>query len=72
MAHETKDQRFKRVAEKRVQNIIRSIRSFSQLANTKTYEWNNEQLSKIWRAVDQEIENCKKSFENPDSSLFKL
>ena len=69
---ETKEQRFKRVAEKRVQNIIHSIRSFSQLANNKIYRWNDSQLEKIWQAIEREINSCQKIFRNPDSDLFKL
>ncbi len=72
MKNESKEARFKRVAEKRVQNIIKSIRALSQLTNKKVYEWNNNQLTKIWNAVGKELENCKKSFEEPNSDVFKL
>ena len=72
MPKETNLERFKRVGEKRVQNIINSIRSLSQLANKRIYEWNKDQLNKIWKAIDNELQECKKSFENPDSVVFKL
>lgn len=72
MDKETKDQRFKRVAEKRVQNVIKSIRSLSQLANNKVYRWNNDQLKKVWGAIEKEINDGKKCFEDPDSGVFKL
>jgi len=69
---ETKEERFKRIAEKRVQNIIHAIRNLSGLSNKKVYEWETEQLEKIWKAIDKEVENCKDSFKNPDSKIFKL
>jgi len=72
MKKETKEERFKRVAEKRVQNLIRSIRSLSQLANSKVYQWRDNQLGKIWAVVENEISRCKKTFEEPDSDIFKL
>ncbi len=72
MGKETKKERFKRVAEKRVQNIINAIRSLSGLSNKKVYEWENGQLGKIWKAIEQEIETCKKSFKDPESNIFKL
>ena len=72
MGKESKEDRFKRVAEKRVQNIINSIQSLSQLTNKKAYQWNNEQLEKIWIAIEEEIDNCKNSFHDPESKLFKL
>jgi len=72
MEKETKEERFKRIAEKRVQNIIHAIRNLSGLSNKKVYEWKTEQLEKIWKAIDKEVENCKDSFKNPDSKIFKL
>lgn len=72
MGKETKKERFKRVAEKRVQNIINAIRSLSGLSNKKVYEWENGQLEKIWKAVEREIINCKKSFKDPGSKIFRF
>jgi hypothetical protein len=72
MGKETKQERFKRVAEKRVQNILNAIRSLSGLSNKKVYEWETGQLEKIWKAVEQEIRNCKDSFKDPGSNMFKL
>jgi hypothetical protein len=72
MSKETKAERFKRVAERRVQNILSNIRSLSQLANKRIYEWNKQQLTKIWGTIEKEIENCKKSFDDPDSTRFTL
>lgn len=72
MEKETKKERFRRVAEKRVQNIIKSIRSLSGLSNKKVYEWEPAQLEKIWEAVDQELNSCRESFRDPESGIFKL
>ena len=63
MIKETKEQRFKRVAEKRVQNVINSIRSLSQLANNKIYKWNDDQLEKIWNTP--EMNRWKKKYNIP-------
>ena len=72
MADETKKDRFKRVAEKRVQNIINGIRSLAQLSNKKVYEWDGKQLEKIWKTLEQEIENCKSNYTHPETKIFKL
>ena len=72
MKKETNEERFKRGAEKRVQNIIKGLRSLAQCSNTKVYAWNKDQLQKIWVAVDKEIEFCKKCFDDPNADLFKL
>jgi hypothetical protein len=72
MAKETKKERFRRVAERRVQNIIQGLRSLAQLSNNKVYEWEDKQLEKIWKTLELEIDNCKNSFNHPETKLFKL
>jgi hypothetical protein len=69
---ESRDQRFKRVAEKRVQNILKGIRSLSQCANSRIYAWDEKQLKKIWDAIEGEITLCKESFDDPEAGVFKL
>ena len=72
MGKETKEDRFTRVAEKRVQTVINCLRTLSQLNNTKVYAWNNDQLSQIWTAIEDEMKKCKMSFNDPQSELFKF
>jgi hypothetical protein len=72
MVKETREQRFKRVAEKRVQNILKGIQSLSQCANNKIYTWDKTQLQKIWDAIDHELRLCKESFSNPEARIFRL
>lgn len=72
MKGETKETRFTRIAEKRVQRVIESIRSLSQCSNKRMYNWNDEQLQKIWTAVDSELASCKESFEKAEPEDFKL
>ena len=72
MKSETKEQRFKRVAEKRVQTLIDSIRKLSQCANKRMYEYNETQLKTIWDAIDQEMEKCKEQFNTSKPDEFRL
>jgi len=72
MKDETKETRFKRIVEKRVQRVIDSLRSLSQCSNKRMYNWNNEQLKKIWNAVDSAVKSCKESFEKAEPEEFKL
>ena len=72
MKGETKKDRFKRVGEKRVQNVLESLRKLSQCSNGKLYEWEEKQLSKIWNVIEKDLEKCKNSFSDPGSKLFKL
>jgi hypothetical protein len=72
MKKENKEERFIRVAEKRVQNVLNSIRSFSQLANKKVYQWDDSQLKAVFKAIEKEMDHCKMNFEDPDSKIFKF
>ncbi|KKL82264.1 hypothetical protein LCGC14_1986490, partial [marine sediment metagenome] len=53
MKGESKEERFKRVAEKRIRRVLDSIRSLTQCSNKRIYNWNDEQLKKIWSAIDR-------------------
>ena len=72
MRGETKEGRFKRVAQKRVQNVLDSLRRLSQCSNKRMYDWNDEQLTKIWSVIDKELKACKEDFANADPEQFRL
>ncbi|MFC1551060.1 hypothetical protein ACFL6P_00710 [Candidatus Latescibacterota bacterium] len=72
MRGQTKQQRFKRIAEKRVQRVLDSLRSLSQCSNKRMYEWEDDQLQKIWSAIENEIAKSKSRFENARPEEFRL
>lgn len=72
MKGENKKERFIRVVEKRVQNVLDSIRRLSQCSNRRMYEWEDEQLKKIWNAIDTELKKCKEGFKTNREEVFKL
>lgn len=72
MKGENKKQRFTRVVEKRVQNVLDSVRRLSQCSNGRMYEWNDEQLTKIWDAIDKELQKCKESYNSTEPEEFRL
>jgi len=72
MRGEDKQQRFTRIVEKRVQNVLDSVKRLSQCSNRRMYEWNDEQLTKIWNAIDTELQDCKESYKTTEPKEFKL
>ena len=72
MKGETKEARFARVAEKRVQRVLDSLKSLSNCADKRIYKWNDEQLRKMWRAIDNELKGCKDRYQSPGMDEFKL
>ena len=72
MKGETKEQRFKRVAERRVRRVLDSLRSLAQCSNKRMYNWDEEQLQKIWDAVDHIFKSCQENFKNAEPEEFQL
>lgn len=72
MKGETKEERFKRIAEKRVRRVLDSLRSLSQCSSKRMYQWNDEQLRRLWAAIDGDLKKCKESFENAEPEEFRL
>ena len=72
MKGETKEQRFKRIAEKRVQRVLDSIRGLSNCSNRRMYEWKDQQLKKIWNAIEVELKLCRESFDKAKPEQFRL
>jgi len=50
-----KNERFKRIASKRVDNIIKNIRSLSNCSNTNNYQFSEEDVNKMTRAIKEEV-----------------
>jgi len=50
-----KKDRFTRVASRRVDNILNGIRSLSKCSNKNNYEYNEEDLNKMVKAIKEEL-----------------
>ena len=71
---EAKDARFKRLAEKRVNVLLDRLRLLGQLSDKRNYDYSDEQVDKIFRAIDGEVKTIKAKFRNGPSGRkrFKL
>ena len=61
---DNKKDNFKRIAEKRTNKIIELISKLQNLTNTSFYEYSDEQIEAIFQAIQTELENQKKIFED--------
>ena len=69
---ETKKEKFIRLAEKRVNNALKQISLVGNLANKNFYDYDKNQVSKILRALKDEIAKIEKEFDNYNSSINKF
>lgn len=69
---ETKRAAFLRLAEKRTNAVLEKIRILSNCANPYAYEYEEEDLRKVFGAIEEELRLAKARFHNHRKRHFKL
>ena len=62
---ESKADRFRRVADARVNKIIKMIRLLGNCSGTGVYEYTDEQVAYIFSALQSELDKAKRRFRKP-------
>jgi hypothetical protein len=68
---ETKREKFIRIAENRTNKAIQMIRSLSNLSNKSNYDFLDEDVRKIFNAIEKELKIAKLKFTEKEEK-FKL
>lgn len=72
---ETSNEKFKRLSEKRVTNVLRSLKILGNLSNTSNYKYSVEEVEKIFKVIQSQVDNTHRKFEvgarNLDRKEFK-
>ncbi len=69
---ESKRERFVRIAERRVNNILINLDSLGNCSNTRNYEYNNEDIRKIFMEIDKKIRETKLKYDDTTSGKQKF
>ncbi len=72
---ETKREKFVRLAEARTNKIIDMLQLLGNCSNSSAYDFTQQDVEKIFSAIEQEIRESKKKFnkiESKKSSRFTL
>jgi hypothetical protein len=69
-----KREKFVYIAQKRVNSALKSISLIGNLANKNNYKYEDQDIRKILKALNEEINNLKNRFQtgNSDDKIFKL
>ena len=68
-----KQARFKKVATKRVDNILKTLDLLSNCSNIHNYEYTSEDVDKIFKALNSKVNNVKSQFNSKlDKKDFSL
>ena len=69
---ESKREKFIKLTELRVNRIMEDLRLLGNCANAYMYEYTDEDIDKIFNAIEEEISTCKKKFSGIKIQKFKL
>lgn len=68
-----KQERFKKVAGNRTNRIIEQIRLLGNCSNKSNYDYSDEEIKKIFNAIDSELRETKKKYtEKTNKQKFTL
>jgi len=69
---ESKRDAFLRLAEKRTNTVLGKIRVLSNCANPYAYEYTEEDVRRIFSAIEQELKAARAKFQDQRKREFKL
>ena len=70
--NETREERFKRVAEARTNAVLDKVRILGNLSNRQMYSYSEEDIRKIFSAIDKQMKEVKAKFNSQKQEKFKL
>ena len=71
-AHETRSDRFRRLATKRTTNVLQALRVLGNCAHRGQYDYTEEEVKKIFAAIEKQLSETKAKFREPSKFEFKL
>ena len=72
MANESKNERFRRLAESRGNRLIREIMLLGNLSNQKNYSYSEEEVERLFAAIQRELDEVRALFDAGSPSARKV
>ena len=72
MEQESRNDRFKRVAAKRTNDILEKIRILGNCSNKSSYDYTEEEVNKIFSEIDKKLKLTKGKFLAGKRERFRL
>ena len=72
---ETKNEKFIRLAEARVNSVIQKIQLIGNLSNRRNYDYSEKEVNELFKAIELELQRAKKLFEvevSKENSKFRF
>ena len=71
-SNETPEQRFKRIAALRTNAVLDKLRILGNLSNRQMYSYSDEDINKIFSAMNKQIKEVRSKFNSRKQEKFKL
>lgn len=72
MSRNKNRERFERLAEKRTQAILEKLDILANCANERRYEYSDEDIEKIFNAIEKKLRETRSKFNTEESKEFSL
>ena len=69
---ETRSERFKRLAVFRTNAVLEKLRILGNLSNKTNYDYSDEEIKKIFSAIDVQLKTIRVRFSGSTKNEFKL
>lgn len=69
---ESPEARFKRIAESRTNAVLDKIRILGNLSNRQMYSYSQEDINKVFSAINKQIKEVRLKFNSNKQEKFKL
>ena len=70
--NETPEERFKRIAAVRTNAVLDRLRILGNLSNRQMYSYSEEDINKIFSAINKQIKEVRIKFNSKKQERFKL
>jgi CHASE1-domain containing sensor protein len=67
-----KQEAFRKLAERRTNAVLERIRILGNLANRAAYEYSDDEIRRIFAAIEQELRLTKSKFQATKKHTFRL
>lgn len=61
---ESKNEKFVRLANARIDNLVEQLRILSNLSHTSNYEYYEEQVELMFKRIEREVRKTKRAFKD--------
>ena len=72
MIKTTKQERFKRLAEYRTNEVLKRLRVLGNCSNRSAYDYIEDDINKIFTEIERKVKEVKAKFHFPKDKKFKL